>query len=199
MWISHHAPQPHSSIDSFISVLCHCNFIKRKQNKVKKNENITSLHGNYSVSGCVTQTSLLANVHCNESLVWFKASGFCYTINTGSSLGWLSDILFIVALCDGDPAAYTPWCHGCRRPSLDDLSMFLEESCCPLSTAAGRTPGPAPCLSKLRERESWLTHLSTSPRSKALSWPAPTCTSSMNCWEPVVLNWAYPTWEPAFF
>jgi len=32
------------------------------------------------------RTSLLANVHCNESLVWFKASGFCYTINTGSSL-----------------------------------------------------------------------------------------------------------------
>ena len=41
------------------------------------------------------QTALLANVHCNESLVWFKASGFCYTINTGSSLGLLSDILLL--------------------------------------------------------------------------------------------------------
>lgn len=27
------------------------------------------------------QTSLLAKVHCNELLVWFEASGFCYTTN----------------------------------------------------------------------------------------------------------------------
>ena len=39
------------------------------------------------------QTVLLANAHCHESLVCFKASGFCYTINTGSSPGLLSDIL----------------------------------------------------------------------------------------------------------
>ena len=39
------------------------------------------------------QTVLLANVHCSESLVWFEASGFCYTINTGSSLGLLLDTL----------------------------------------------------------------------------------------------------------
>ena len=32
------------------------------------------------------QTALLVNVHCNESLVWFKASGFCYTISAGPSL-----------------------------------------------------------------------------------------------------------------
>jgi hypothetical protein len=38
-------------------------------------------------------TSLLVNVQCDESLVWFKASGSCYTISTGSSLGFLSDIL----------------------------------------------------------------------------------------------------------
>jgi hypothetical protein len=31
------------------------------------------------------QTSLLANTYCSESLVWFKASGFCYTIITGFS------------------------------------------------------------------------------------------------------------------
>jgi hypothetical protein len=41
------------------------------------------------------QIALLANIHCNESLVWFKASGFCYTINTGSSLGLLCDILLL--------------------------------------------------------------------------------------------------------
>ena len=51
------------------------------------------------VSQCVTQYTLLsihlANVHCSESLVWFKASGFCYTISTGSSLGFLSAILLL--------------------------------------------------------------------------------------------------------
>jgi hypothetical protein len=30
-------------------------------------------------------TSSLINVHCNESLVLFEASSFCYTINAGSS------------------------------------------------------------------------------------------------------------------
>ena len=29
-------------------------------------------------------TSLLANVHCNESLVWYEASGVCYSIITGT-------------------------------------------------------------------------------------------------------------------
>ena len=40
-------------------------------------------------------TSLLINVHCNESLVWFKASGFYDTINIGSSLELLFDILLV--------------------------------------------------------------------------------------------------------
>ena len=39
---------------------------------------------------------------CNESLVWSEASGFCYTINTGSSLGLPSAHC---CLCRGDPAA----------------------------------------------------------------------------------------------
>jgi hypothetical protein len=37
----------------------------------------------------------LMNGHCSASLVWFKGSGFCYTINTGSSLGLLLDILLL--------------------------------------------------------------------------------------------------------
>ena len=41
------------------------------------------------------QTALLANVHCNELLVWFKASGFWYTINTRPSLKLLSAILLL--------------------------------------------------------------------------------------------------------
>jgi hypothetical protein len=39
------------------------------------------------------QTVLLANAHCNESLVWFKASGCCYTINTGPLPRLLTDTL----------------------------------------------------------------------------------------------------------
>jgi hypothetical protein len=45
-------------------------------------------------------TSFLANVHCNEFLVWFKASGFCYTINIGSSLGLLLDILLLPCIME---------------------------------------------------------------------------------------------------
>jgi hypothetical protein len=52
----------------------------------------------YCVTVCHTaysfvHTSFLANVLCNESLVCFKASGFCYTISTGPSLGLLLDML----------------------------------------------------------------------------------------------------------
>jgi hypothetical protein len=46
--------------------------------------------------------TVLANVHGNGSLVWsqvsgfwFKASGFCYNINAGSSPGLLLDILLL--------------------------------------------------------------------------------------------------------
>lgn len=34
----------------------------------------------------LVQSALLVNVHYNESLIWFKASGFWYIIITGSSL-----------------------------------------------------------------------------------------------------------------
>ena len=40
-----------------------------------------------------TQTALFANVHCSESLVWFKASGFCHTISTGHLMRLLLNIL----------------------------------------------------------------------------------------------------------
>jgi hypothetical protein len=38
-------------------------------------------------------TSSLANLHCNESLIWFEIAGFCNTFSTGSSLE-----LFLVIL-----------------------------------------------------------------------------------------------------
>jgi hypothetical protein len=37
--------------------------------------------------------SSLANVHYNESLIWFKVSDFCDTINIGSSLEILPVVL----------------------------------------------------------------------------------------------------------
>ena len=40
-------------------------------------------------------TALLAAVYCHDSLVWIKASDFCYTINTGSLPGLLLDILLL--------------------------------------------------------------------------------------------------------
>jgi hypothetical protein len=44
--------------------------------------------------------SSLASVHCSESLACLEASGFCYTINAGSSQGYP-----VAVLCRGDPAA----------------------------------------------------------------------------------------------
>lgn len=49
--------------------------------------------GSYSVSYSIHFCAYIFT--CNETLVWFEASGFCYTINVGSSLGFLSDILLV--------------------------------------------------------------------------------------------------------
>lgn len=63
--------------------------------------------------------SLLANVHCNESLVWFEAFSFCCTISTGSSLGLLR--CPVVALCQGDPAVL-----ALQDPPLQMLQQFID-------------------------------------------------------------------------
>lgn len=42
---------------------------------------------------CHSQHSLLANVHFNDLSVWYKSSVFYWSINPGTSLGLLSDIL----------------------------------------------------------------------------------------------------------
>jgi hypothetical protein len=72
--------------------------IKYKNTKINKTKHRThSRHESCSVSHCTPfdHASLLANVHCGESLVWSEASGFCYTINAGSSIGFPSDILWL--------------------------------------------------------------------------------------------------------
>ena len=45
----------------------------------------------------------LAKVHCNESLVWFKISGFCHTINW--TVAKISLYYLAVAQSPSDPAA----------------------------------------------------------------------------------------------
>jgi hypothetical protein len=40
-------------------------------------------------------TSFRATIHCNESLVWVKASGFCYTVNTRSSPSLFLNIVLL--------------------------------------------------------------------------------------------------------
>lgn len=52
-------------------------------------------------------------------LVWFETSGFCYTINSGSSQGLLSEI---AATCHGNPEAL-----DLHDQSLHSLQKFLKE------------------------------------------------------------------------
>lgn len=63
--------------------------------------------------------SLLANVHCNDSLVWFEASSFCYTTNTGFSLGLLSNILLLSCVME------ILWVWICRTDSFMHSSSSL--------------------------------------------------------------------------
>lgn len=65
---------------------------KRKRTNIKKKKkailpwSLQSVMVYYAVPP-FAPTASLANVHYNESLVWFKASGSCYTNNTGSAPG----------------------------------------------------------------------------------------------------------------
>lgn len=57
----------------------------------------------YQKVGIFVQTSLLVNIHCNGSLVWCEASGFCHSISPGSSQ---TPFRYPVAvLCHGELAA----------------------------------------------------------------------------------------------
>lgn len=77
----------------------------------KKKEKLMTLkkclHGNCSVDFCS------CNFTCTEALVWLEASGFYCTINTGSSLGLLSDVLLLLRSCRIDPfMPSTSWNSG---------------------------------------------------------------------------------------
>lgn len=49
----------------------------------------------------VFRTVNSSHVHCNESVVWFEASGFCPTINNGPSPD--SSECSVVVLSHGEP------------------------------------------------------------------------------------------------
>lgn len=90
---------------------------KEKKRKEK------SHHWSFSLLQCIALSSLFANIHYNVSLVWFKASGFYYTINTGSSLGLLQALLLLpcvmwilqLSICRTGPFIYTPAAHRWDR------------------------------------------------------------------------------------
>jgi hypothetical protein len=105
-WPSHHEPQPHSSPHLFISTL----FLQPpalEESKKIKNQRKRNIKREISLKEAavcrgVTQYTLLSKhlylqrvIAMSQALVWFKASGFCYTINTGSSQGLLSDFLLL--------------------------------------------------------------------------------------------------------
>lgn len=105
MGISHHAPQFCSFPSTPISILHLLAFPQRKFKKLKPNQpnkqknlfhppsfppsnsssfvlvalGATVCHTVYPL----VQSALCTDVHCNKSLVWFKASSFYYTIITG--------------------------------------------------------------------------------------------------------------------
>lgn len=45
--------------------------------------------------------NIFTYTYWNESLIWFEASGFCSTVNTGSR----DSVGCFVVLCHGDPSA----------------------------------------------------------------------------------------------
>lgn len=64
----------------------------QKKKKLKKNLTVEA-EMCHSVSHSIPFCPNSFTCKCSESFVWFKASGFCYTFNTRSSLGLLWNIL----------------------------------------------------------------------------------------------------------
>ena len=99
LWIWHQTSQSHSSLHPFVSAFCPWNIPsnKNKETNIHTHTKI-SLWKQWCVMEChiihsFVQTSLFLNVYFNESLVLFKVSIFCCSVNTKSSPGLLFGIL----------------------------------------------------------------------------------------------------------
>jgi hypothetical protein len=93
-----------------ISLTLHIRPHRRKNKQANKKPNLiveAVLHDSAACSAPSVHTSLLANVHCHESPVWFEASGFCCPISNRSSWGLLG--YPVVVRCHEDPAALNLW------------------------------------------------------------------------------------------
>lgn len=90
---------------------------KNRETKKKKNFIVVAVvwHMSHTVHYLV-HFPLLSSTHCKESLLWFEASGFCFSINTGPSLGILLDILLLLV----------PW-RCCRFGSVGPMPSFALE------------------------------------------------------------------------
>jgi hypothetical protein len=76
---SYYTQQSYSSPCPSITALCSCNLPTKLTSILSMGAVVcTVCHLLY----LFTQTAFLENVHCCELLVWFKGSGFCYTLNT---------------------------------------------------------------------------------------------------------------------
>jgi hypothetical protein len=71
---------------------------------------------NYVVSQCVPQYILLSTLLCLPMfLAMTCCSGFCYTINTGTSLGWNSSWILYACLSVGLDPSCAPAVHRWNR------------------------------------------------------------------------------------
>lgn len=101
LWILHHGPNPiHLLIRQYQPSACNLSpKTNQTTNKQKPNKQTIQpwrlWYVTVSYSVPFVHTTLLAKVHCSESLVWFEDSGFGYSVSTGSSQGNLSDILLL--------------------------------------------------------------------------------------------------------
>ena len=63
-----------------------------------------------------------------EPLVWFEASDFCYTIDTGSSLGLILDILLLSCCCrDHTALDLQDWFLHISQQIFDGMDVGVEQ------------------------------------------------------------------------
>lgn len=153
-----HPNPPHFPVPSYLSSALATSppkenkTIQMKMKEKQTNKQKESPSGCCGVSHCVTQSTLLPNSFackcCEASLVWFEASGFCYTLNAGATWGFLSDIqllpcvkeilqlwLCLLALIIG---AVMSLCLACLVSSCACTGQRgLQAPCCAGSSAAG--------------------------------------------------------------